>query len=177
VTDDKLTPTRRLWIGAFAVAMGGIGFWGGRTLLGPSRAVRQPIQFNHRLHVEEVGLECTTCHLYVEVGAHSGLPAVEVCMQCHEGGLTESPEEAKLLALAASGSTQVFRKLFRLPDHVYYSHRQHVGIVGLKCETCHGGIARTTVPPQTPLVHIDMQVCVGCHAEQGARTDCTPCHR
>lgn len=177
MTDEKLTPIRRLWIGAFALVMAALGFVGGRMLLRPSGAVTQPVAFNHRLHVEDAGIECSYCHLYVEEGQHSGLPAVEVCMECHEGGVTESPEEQKLLALAAAGSSQVFRKLFRLPDHVYYSHRQHVGIAGLECEVCHGQIAQTTAPPETPLVRIDMGTCVGCHADQGARTDCTPCHR
>lgn len=176
IAEDKLTPGRRLWIGAFAMAMAALGFAGGRILLRPSRSVVQPVRFNHRLHVDDVGLDCVTCHPYAETGKHSGLPTAAACLDCHEGGVTDSPEEQRLLELAAAGSTDLFRKLFRLPDHVYYSHREHVGLAGIECETCHGAIAGTTAPPATPLVTITMNTCVSCHVERGARTDCTPCH-
>jgi len=177
VADDKLTPARRLFIGAFTVAMTAVGFAAGRFLLRPSEAVAQPIEFNHRLHVEEVGVECSTCHEYYETAQHSGLPTLETCLTCHEEPMTDSAEEQKLVELAQNDPRPEFQKLFRMPDHVYYSHREHVAIAGLACETCHGAVAATTSPPPTALVRITMDTCVGCHEKDGVNTDCTPCHR
>lgn len=175
--EESLSPIRRLWIGAFTVAMAGVGFVAGRVLLHPAESVLQPVAFNHRLHVDDVGLECLDCHEYYETGAHSGLPAAETCLGCHEGGVTESPEERKLLEMVARGEEIRFRKLFRLPDHVYYSHRMHVTVAGLECVECHGDVAKTTTPPLLPLVRITMDRCMDCHAERKVRTDCTDCHR
>jgi hypothetical protein len=177
ITDEKLSPTRRLLIGVFTLAMATAGFAAGRIAFRPTGAVTQPIQFNHQKHVKDVGLECSTCHEYYSTGRHSGLPPLSTCQGCHEEPITKSPEEQKLVKLIASDPQATFKKLFRLPDHVFYSHRRHVVVAGLPCETCHGGIAETTVPPRYPLVRITMATCTGCHAEKQVSSDCTNCHR
>ncbi len=177
VADEKLSPARRLLIGAFTLAMAAAGFAGGRLTLRPTEAVAQPIQFNHQKHVKDVGLECSTCHEYYKTSQHSGLPALSTCQGCHQEALTKSAEEQKLLKLIATDPGASFKKLFRLPDHAYYSHRRHVVVAGLKCETCHGGIAETTAPPRYPLVRITMTTCTNCHAEKSVTTQCTACHR
>jgi DnaJ-class molecular chaperone len=46
-------------------------------------AVAQPIEFNHRKHTEELGLNCEFCHAYVRRGAHAGLPDAQTCSMCH----------------------------------------------------------------------------------------------
>lgn len=173
--DQGLDPKRRLIIGALALTMAVTGFAAGRTALRPTERVAQPIQFNHQKHVKDVGLECSTCHEYFETREHSGLPSIALCKGCHAEALGKSSEEQKLLKLG--DPPPVFRKLFRMPDHVRYSHRRHVASGGLKCETCHGAIADTTAPPVSPLVRITMATCIGCHADRGVQTDCTQCHR
>lgn len=177
VADEKLSPTRRLLIGGFTLAMAAVGFATGRVALRPSETVTQPIQFNHQKHVKAVELECSTCHEYYSTAQSSGLPSLATCQGCHQEPITESPEEQKLVRLFAATPQPAFRKLFRLPDHAYYSHRRHVSAAGLTCETCHGAIAETTAPPPRPLVRITMDTCVRCHAERDVKTDCTHCHR
>lgn len=174
---ERLTPTRRLVIGAFTLIVAGAGFAAGRTVFRPSENVVQPVQFNHQKHVKDAGIECSACHEYYATTEHSGLPALPACLSCHADGLTDSPEEKRLLELAKHDPPPTFRKLFRLPDHAYYSHRRHVTVAGLKCETCHGAIADTTAPPSRPLVRITMATCVNCHTVQHVSTDCTQCHR
>jgi hypothetical protein len=177
VAEEGLSPTRRLLIGTFTVALAAAGFAAGRMALRPIEEVTQPIQFNHQKHVKDVGLDCSTCHEYFSTGEHSGLPSLSTCRGCHEEALTESPEEKKLLELVAADPQASFKKLFRLPDHAYYSHRRHVVAGALPCETCHGPIAETTTPPRYPLVRITMATCISCHDERNVATDCTGCHR
>jgi len=177
VADERLSPVRRLAIGALTVVMASAGFAVGRATFRPTETVTQPIQFNHQKHVADLGLECTTCHEYYTTSAHSGLHALTTCLTCHDPAVTDSPEEATLVELGGQDPQPRFRKLFRLPNHVYYSHRRHVVAAGLPCETCHGGIAATTVPPPRPLVRITMSTCMDCHAERNVTTDCTLCHR
>lgn len=175
--EERLDPGRRLAIGILTVAMAGLGFAAGRAAIPPTARVAQPIQFNHQKHVKGEHIECSVCHEYFSTSDHSGLPSLSLCKGCHAEALTKSPEEQKLIKLMASDSPPAFQKLFRMPDHVRYSHRRHVAIGGLQCETCHGGIADTTAPPPYPLVRITMATCTGCHAARGVKTDCTQCHR
>ena len=175
--EDQLSPSRRLWIGAIAVALAATGFVAGRSLLRPNESVGQPVQFNHRVHVTDVGLECLDCHEYYETREHSGLPSLEMCMGCHDGGITDSPEEQKLLEAASANMQETFNKLFMMPDHVYYSHRRHVAVADLPCDSCHGAIADTTAPPETPLMRVSMDTCIDCHEARAVSTDCTHCHR
>jgi len=153
--------------------------WQGAGSMAVPRGTRvtQPIAFNHLKHTRDLQLECQFCHVYVTVGAHAGLPGAEVCGMCHQAPLGTSPEAARVTALLASGAPLRFNKLFRLPAHVYYSHRRHVGIGKLECPQCHGGIAETERPPSRPLVRITMKRCVDCHRAQGQSLDCVACHR
>jgi len=177
VGDEKLSPVRRLILGAVALSMAGVGFVAGRIAFRPVQDVPQPVAFNHLKHVQDAGLECSTCHEYFETSEHSGLPELATCLMCHDGTITDSAAEKRLVQEAEKTPPPRCRKLFRLPDHVYYSHRRHVAVAGLKCEECHGGIAATTAPPSRPLVRVTMDTCIAGHARQGVPTDCTQCHR
>jgi hypothetical protein len=168
-------PGTRILIGFIALACGTGGFVAGRLLLRPSARVAQPIAFNHSVHVEL--MECSDCHLYYSEREHSGLPSLSLCMECHEDAQTESAEEQKIRDIVAGGEPVEFRKLFRLPDHVFYSHQRHVSLGELECATCHGSIATTLTPPEEPLVRITMQFCLDCHQDRGVRDACTVCHR
>jgi hypothetical protein len=170
-----LGPARRVAAGIALLALAATGFVSGRVLLRPRTSVAQPIAFNHRLHTASI--ECETCHEFVRKGAHSGLPGLSTCLQCHEQPQTDKAEEKKINQLAAAGQEQVFRKLFHLPDNVFYSHRRHVAIAKLECATCHGAIARTETPPAAPLVRITMDFCRDCHRKSGVSVGCTRCHR
>lgn len=136
----------------------------------------QPIDFSHRVHVEDVGLDCTTCHEFFETETYSGLPTADTCAFCHVEAQGESPEEQRLVALLADGEPLQWQRLFRQPAHVFYSHRRHVTVAGLDCETCHGDFASTEAPPSR-VERLAMEDCVACHEREGAGTDCTACHR
>jgi len=172
-----MSPARRLLIGAIVLITATIGYAMGRVILRPVEAISQPIDFDHRLHARDLEIECNICHEFYEDAQHSGLPTLTTCLGCHEGADEESSELQKITQLAAAGELDVFRKLFRVADHTYYSHRRHVGIAEIDCETCHGPIADSTSPPTDPLVHINMDFCLDCHRQSGVSDDCTRCHR
>lgn len=140
-------------------------------------AVPQPVAFNHLKHTQELGLDCEFCHVSARTGAHSGLPEASTCSMCHSAPQGTSAEAARVTELLADGDPLWFNKLFRMPDHVYYTHRRHVAIAELACERCHGGIAETERPPERALVRIDMEYCIDCHRASEASLDCNACHR
>ncbi|MFQ5703220.1 MAG: cytochrome c3 family protein [Gemmatimonadales bacterium] len=140
-------------------------------------SIEQPVAFNHKKHTKDLGLACQFCHQYVETGAHPGLPGVETCSMCHQVPQGTSEEAARLTKIITAGDSLQFNKLFRLPSHVFYTHRRHVGIAKLDCTNCHGSIAETERPPKRPLVRIKMKVCLDCHRKENQTVDCVACHR
>lgn len=139
-------------------------------------AVRQPISFNHKKHVTELDIGCTTCHVTVETEAFSGLPDAELCAGCHLEPQGKGEKEKRLVEMLKKGTALTWKPLFRQPAHVFYSHRRHVIAAKLQCSVCHGAIAETTAPPGrvTPL---EMDDCISCHRKARVATDCTACHR
>ena len=44
----------------------------------------QPIHYSHRIHAGVNKIECTYCHSSARVSKHSGIPSLNVCMNCHK---------------------------------------------------------------------------------------------
>jgi hypothetical protein len=171
-------PARARWTAAafaflaFFFLTGAVTIWRG----GPEPRARQPIAFNHKKHVQELDLACSSCHQFYEKEAFSGLPGADVCSTCHQEPQGKSKEEAKLVRLLQSGAPLEWTGLFRQPAHVFYSHRRHVVAARIECAVCHGSIAATTAPP-TSVKRLRMKDCLDCHRRSGVSTDCTACHR
>src|SRR5271168_713094 len=43
----------------------------------------QPVQFSHKHHVGDDGIDCRYCHTSVESSASAGMPPTKTCMNCH----------------------------------------------------------------------------------------------
>ncbi|MDP2956482.1 MAG: cytochrome c3 family protein [Longimicrobiales bacterium] len=162
---------------AVAVGSAAVLVVAGAFFLRSRGAVEQPIAFNHSKHVQDLGLVCTTCHLYAETGTRATIPNIEVCQMCHAQPLTESPEEAVLVEHIQSGQPIRWRKVYWVPDHVYFSHRRHTSVAKIACETCHGAMGEMVAPVSRPMVKITMDRCLNCHKSEGASSDCISCHR
>lgn len=167
---------RLLTIAVLVVLVLGLAATGALYLWIPPH-VEQPLAFNHQLHVEESGMDCTDCHLYAESGARATIPNVTVCADCHSEVLTESEVEARLVEYVEAEQLIPWRKVYWVPAHVVFSHRRHTAVAGLECEACHGPIAAAVEPVSRPFQPISMDGCMECHYEQGASNDCIACHR
>lgn len=148
----------------------------GVTMARALRPADQPIPFDHRLHLEEVGLGCTDCHRFAETGVRATIPNVEVCGECHLEPMAGSLGEALLLAYLEEETPIPWRKIYWVPNDVYFSHRRHVEIGGIDCATCHGAVAERETPLTRPLRPVTMKGCIDCHRRAGATHDCISCH-
>lgn len=136
---------------------------------------KQPIEFNHLKHKEQ-GLDCLDCHKYAKKYKFAGLPNIETCSECHQERLTESREEEKLFKFIQDKVYIPWNRIYQIPDHVYYSHAEHVGLADLECGNCHGDIGERETPPEKALVKLSMDFCMDCHRKQNASLDCLACH-
>ncbi|EAR02235.1 cytochrome c3 family protein [Maribacter sp. HTCC2170] len=69
----------------------------------------QPIHYSHKIHAGDNKIECKYCHSSARVSKHSGIPSLNVCMNCHKSiyeyqGNPEGPSKEDL----ANGYTNEF---------------------------------------------------------------------
>lgn len=136
----------------------------------------QPINFSHKIHANDNGIQCQYCHSTVEKSKTASIPSANICMNCHKA-ISSTPNEGSaeeiqkiydatgwnpdLQAYTRTPKPLQWNKVHVLPDHVFFSHQQHVAVGGVACEQCHGDVKNmTTVEQQRPLT---MGWCVDCH--------------
>jgi mono/diheme cytochrome c family protein len=148
----------------------------------------QPIHYSHKIHSGDNQIECKYCHSSARVSKHSGIPSLNVCMNCHmniaeyngeedlEKGYTKEfyTNEIKKLykAVGWDESTQSYTgetepvkwvRIHNLPDFVYFNHAQHVSVAGIDCQKCHGPVEEMEIMYQHS--SLTMGWCINCHRE------------
>jgi hypothetical protein len=171
-TTDALFPpwtntAIRLALGILAVGVPGalVGlmiFVRSPLYTGQLAPVPQPLQFDHRHHVADAGIDCRFCHLTVETAASAGYPPTEVCMSCHAQIWNQSPLLAPVRASYFTGAVLPWRRVHALPDFVYFNHAIHVN-KGVGCVTCHGRVDQ--MPAVMQVAPLSMKWCLDCHRD------------
>jgi mono/diheme cytochrome c family protein len=148
----------------------------------------QPIHYSHRIHAGDNGIDCKYCHSSARESKHSGIPSLNVCMNCHknisevaestlaegkEYGVDYNEEIQKLYDAVGwdkanqkyTGKTQPVKwvRIHNLPDLVYFNHAQHVTVGGIECQTCHGPVEEYEYQKQ--FAPLTMGWCINCHRE------------
>ena len=154
----------------------------------------QPIHYSHKIHAGANQIECKYCHSSARVSKHSGIPSLNVCMNCHkniaeyngeedlENGYTKefyTNEIKKLYAAVGwdeenqqyTGESQPVKwvRIHNLPDFVYFNHAQHVQVGEIECQKCHGPVEEMEIMYQySPLT---MGWCINCHRETNVKVE------
>jgi c(7)-type cytochrome triheme protein len=141
----------------------------------PAVAVAQPLAFNHAKHTG--ALTCVACHSGVMTGAQATLPSGDICIKCHAAKPASVSQASWQAIQQTAGQPPAWVPVTRLPQHVMFSHRRHVALGGLACESCHKDIGTSTAPPTRTPLRLEMKTCLACHQKEGANEDCAGCHR
>ena len=125
----------------------------------------QPIEFSHKVHAGDHGIDCNYCHTSARNSKTASVPSVNLCMNCHveirEGTNTGTKEIQKIydaigwdpdLDKGKGGYIENYDqkpiewiRVHQLPDLTYFNHSQHVNVAGLECQQCHGAVEEKTV--------------------------------
>jgi len=120
----------------------------------------QPIPFSHQHHVAGLGIDCRYCHTSVEKSSFAGIPATQICMNCHSQIWAEAEMLRPVRESFRTGVPIRWTRVHNLADFAYFDHSIHVS-KGVGCVTCHGRI------DQMPLVRqaatLQMEWCLQCH--------------
>ena len=127
----------------------------------------QPIKFSHKVHAGANRIDCKYCHHLAEFSKSAGIPATELCMNCHilvrEGTRSGKFEIAKVLEANETKKPVQWIRLHNLPDHVFFSHAQHVGVAKVDCKQCHGQVQEMDIMRQNS--DLSMGWCINCHRQ------------
>jgi cytochrome c553 len=125
----------------------------------------QPIKFSHVVHAGQNGTDCFYCHSSAAYSKTAGIPPVNVCMNCHlmvrKGTRSGTFEISKLISSYENQKPIEWVKVHNLPDHVFFSHAQHVSAGKVECAECHGDVKKMDVIKQVS--DLSMGWCIDCH--------------
>lgn len=124
--------------------------------------VEQPVQFSHRHHVKDDGIDCRYCHTSVETSPFAGIPPTKTCMNCHSQIWTNAKILEPIRSAYTSGKPIAWNRVHRLPDFVKFNHSIHVA-KGIGCASCHGRVDKMNLMYQA--APLTMQWCLSCHRE------------
>lgn len=123
---------------------------------------QQPVQFSHKHHVGDDGVDCRYCHTAVETSSSAGMPPTQTCMNCHSEIWADSPYLEPVRASFRENKPIEWNRVHDLPEYAYFNHSIHVN-KGVGCSSCHGDIAE--MPSVYQENTLQMEWCLSCHRE------------
>jgi Cytochrome c7 and related cytochrome c len=114
------------------------------------------------------------CHETVETDDHATLPQTATCMGCHANVKTDSPNIQKLKSFDDKNEPVPWRRVYRVPSFVYFSHKQHVSDAKVTCDVCHGNVPQ--MEQMQKVKDTSMAACIECHKSRSAPANCDTCH-
>ncbi|HZS43612.1 MAG TPA: cytochrome c3 family protein [Blastocatellia bacterium] len=123
-------------------------------------ARQQPVQFSHKHHVTDDGIDCRYCHTSVENSAFAGIPPTKTCMNCHSQLFVDNEYLSPVRESYRTGVPIRWTRVHDLPDFVYFRHDIHVA-KGVGCSTCHGPVDQ--MPLTYQYASLQMEWCLECH--------------
>lgn len=200
--DEKTTSPKAIWkafaenqfimiVFAILLFLGGTYFaYGYLMQVGVDQGYQpvQPIHFSHKIHAGDNQIDCQLCHSSARKSKTSGIPSLNVCMNCHKNIDEYDGEEDLAKGYTKEFYTKEIQKLYdavgwnpeeqsytgeekpvrwvrihNLPDFAFFSHAQHVTAGGIACQKCHGPVEEMEIMTQhSPLT---MGWCIECHRD------------
>ncbi len=123
-------------------------------------AREQPVQFSHRHHAGELGIDCRYCHTSVEDSSYANIPPTQTCMNCHAQIWINSPYLEPVRDSFRNDKPIHWTKVHSLAGFVYFNHSIHVQ-KGVGCVTCHGRVDQMNLTWKQN--SLQMEWCLNCH--------------
>lgn len=125
----------------------------------------QPVWFSHKVHAGQNKIDCLYCHSSATESKSAGIPGTDLCMNCHnvvkKGSVTGTEEIAKVIQSWETKKPIEWVRVHNLPDHVFFSHAQHVNAGKRECQECHGAVEE--MDRVTQVTSLGMGWCIHCH--------------
>ena len=122
----------------------------------------QPVDYSHKLHAGELGMDCRYCHTSVEKSQEAIIPPTQTCMNCHNIVGTDEEKLALVRESWETGNPIEWVRVHMLPDYAYFDHSVHVNSK-IGCASCHGRVDQMEKVMQVE--PLSMSWCLDCHRD------------
>ena len=150
-------------VGGVSALMGVVGFiwyYGSPEYTDVGYRPEQPVEYSHKLHAGDLGIDCRYCHSSIERSEEANIPPTQTCMNCHKLVKTDSEKLQLVRASLATGQPIQWVRIHNLPDFAYFDHSIHLA-KGVGCASCHGNVAQMEIVEQKK--PLSMSWCLDCH--------------
>jgi hypothetical protein len=151
----------------FVVAAGALGGIGALLVYvrtpyarGMQDPIEQPIQFDHRHHTRDEGIDCRYCHNTVDKSPSASIPPTQLCLNCHSQVWNKSPLLDPVRQSFIQNKPIEWRRVNKVPEFVFFNHSIHVN-KGVGCVSCHGRV--DLMPAVEKAETLTMGFCLDCH--------------
>jgi len=120
----------------------------------------QPVNFSHKMHAGDLGMDCRYCHSQVEYSPVANVPPTQTCMNCHTLIGLDKKSIDPIRESWATGKPIEWVRVHNLPNYAYFNHSAHV-TAGIGCVSCHGNVRQ--MPIITQKKPLSMGWCLECH--------------
>ena len=120
----------------------------------------QPVEYSHKLHAGDLGMDCRYCHTSVETSAKAIIPPTQTCMNCHSFVKGDGVKITPVTESWGNGTPIEWIRVHKLPDYAFFDHSAHLR-AGVGCFSCHGNIDQMEVVKQVE--PLSMGWCLDCH--------------
>lgn len=130
----------------------------------------EKIKFSHKFHINEQGITCIDCHIDAS-GSTSSADKLfgnhNSCTACHQEQIDANCEFCHI-------EKDNYEAFLNPEREIIFSHKLHLDIENLNCETCHKGL--TEVEYASAKNMPAMKDCNTCHDNTRATNLCENCH-
>lgn len=173
------------------------GWWGFPQLLYQRES--QPLQYNHKIHIEKGSMECSSCHEVAADGQFAGIPRTASCGACHAEPLGNGSRENSRHELCGPGAGVGLEGVFAAANERAVLARGSCeqgsdevrGMPWRGSATAAEPFYRNRVTGESrnvwgprmirvglkPGEGMKMSDCESCHAQKGVSAGCLGCHR
>lgn len=150
-------------LGGAVVATGIVWYYFSPKFTDVGYAPKQPLAYSHKLHANDMGIDCRYCHANVERSPVASVPPSQVCMNCHLILPMNEAKREKFKPVRESyetGNPVPWVRVHATPDYAYFDHSRHVNR-GVGCVSCHGRVDQMERVYQVE--PLSMSWCLDCH--------------
>lgn len=134
-------------------------------------AQKNSIIFSHKLHIEDIGVECVDCHSTIPESQEmddKNLPKHEECFTCHDDDI------ASQKCGTCHSDPDNPEPLENPIREFYFNHVFHIKVQNMECDNCHHGLEKVDYAQKENLP--SMEQCFLCHDDVSASKRCEDCH-
>ena len=134
-------------------------------------AQEESFVFSHKMHIEDIGVDCISCHPSVvesKTAKDKNMPTHDECFVCHDD------DTASQKCATCHADPDNPHPIPAVKRDYFFDHSFHIETQKMECIDCHRGLENTDLANEKNMPV--MEQCFQCHNDLTASKQCRTCH-